>query len=538
MEDDGDHDGNETKLLDQSEATTALAEAEATRCHRNKKKKTERWRRNHPPFEKLLPELITNIMLYLDDSQDVYNFSKCAKFIRNAVTAQVVVRSAVMAGGKSRHALACIMLHVQNKSIHTPSVLRLLRLVNGKRCERMNSCYGYNLVTKQPQSMPKKSGNLPFGLCICQCCVSGLAQSAFSYHSRFANDPKADVLAKDKLSRIMTQPQSEWSTNDAIGPVVLFDKVKQIQKTYYDDDQKIQALMIIHKDSTSNFDEDFREHVVDLYVQVESEYDSFVDAKNTMLLNKAKAKVADRVNKKKAKVGVILKEIEEALEGCRRKALFLRGSYDVHGYFVLTLGPVRALFGFLLDAPSSATKKKVQAAVTVAKEVSDLLDTRNVGNRFLNNYTFRGGIIAKELFLALKKEEYRSVFVNCVTRVEECSVRNRYCVVAERIWDSCVYTESTLEDHQASLRALKGVYRGVSQNIKDYLQHPSTVAFLALPPSTNERNGYTRQMAVNEVWNFGGYQRTHIYNGNFNDLLSCHKRCYGVGGSIRNLVGE
>ena len=580
-----DRDDTETQLLDPIEAATALEEAEATRCLRAKKKKDERWQCNHPPFENIMPEIITNIMIYLDDSQDVYNFSKCAKFIRDAVTPEVVVRSAVFGGGRSREALACVMRYVQNRSIHTPSKLRLLKLVNGKRCERMESCFGLNLVSKQPQSLPKKSGNRPFGLCICQCCVTGLSQSGFSWRSEIANDPKADVLAIHDLSRVMTQPQSEWVTNDAIGPVVLMQKIKQVQKTYTDDDEKIQALVAIHEDLTSDFDEDFREHLVDVYMQAESEYYSFVDAKNAVRENKARAKIADRVNKKKANVGALLEEIEKALEGCRRKACILRGSYNsINGHFELTLGPARALLGPLLDAPSSATKKKVHAACTVVMEVFNLLDAHNffgVGSRFLANFPRRDGAsvlalhnyctkkstwqqllqkqrgsyewypffdyspflsalqegnLAKALFLATRKEERRSAFVDYVTRVEGSSVRNRFRVIAERIWNSSFRSMNTFEDYKATFQALKDEYQNVSQNIKGYLQHPNTVTFLALP-SNYERNGYTRQMAVDEVWKFAGYQKTHISNGNFNDLLSCHKRCYGVGGSIRNLVG-
>jgi hypothetical protein len=133
------------------EATLALKEAEAARAKKNKQRRIESFERNHPPFEMLPGLAIETIFSFLDNAPDVYNLSKCAKFIKDCLTPEIVVRSAVFGGEKTREVVDDIIDCMQDKAIHVPSTLRLLRLVNGTKCERGDQCFSYNLIKKTPE---------------------------------------------------------------------------------------------------------------------------------------------------------------------------------------------------------------------------------------------------------------------------------------------------------------------------------------------------------------------------------------------------
>ncbi len=91
------------------------------------------------PIDDLCGGIIQNIYSYLDDSRDLYNFSQCSKWLSSLVKYEHVVQVAVFENKKSYQYKKIIdrVEHALDKnSIYVPSVHRLLRLVNGVRCER------------------------------------------------------------------------------------------------------------------------------------------------------------------------------------------------------------------------------------------------------------------------------------------------------------------------------------------------------------------------------------------------------------------
>ena len=141
-------DGEDARLLNPEEAETALEEAEATRCRKIKKKKFEAFKKNHPPLELILiPEITVQIMSYFDDCRDVYNFAKCSTSIRAAVTSEIVIRSAVFAGGKARQAISNVMNLVREKAIHTPSTFRYESAVIEYLLSAINIVFATHLLT-------------------------------------------------------------------------------------------------------------------------------------------------------------------------------------------------------------------------------------------------------------------------------------------------------------------------------------------------------------------------------------------------------
>ena len=62
----------------------------------------DKWTRNHPPVEMILPELLPKIFSYLDSVNLVYKLSFISKSFRHAITSELVVQTAVFQGGKPK----------------------------------------------------------------------------------------------------------------------------------------------------------------------------------------------------------------------------------------------------------------------------------------------------------------------------------------------------------------------------------------------------------------------------------------------------
>lgn len=74
------------------------------------------------------------VMEFLSPRQ-LYNLSFCCKTLRGFITTKIVVRSALIHGGHAKKTMTELYELMSTRAIHVPSPLRLLRLVNGKRCE-------------------------------------------------------------------------------------------------------------------------------------------------------------------------------------------------------------------------------------------------------------------------------------------------------------------------------------------------------------------------------------------------------------------
>jgi hypothetical protein len=561
------HSGDEPSdlLLDPSEAEAALEEAEATLSRKNKKKRLESFERTHPPLELIPPEVLTHIMSYMDDSKDIYNFAKCSKHIRDAVTPEVVIRSAVFAGGKTRKAIQDVMTHVQNKAIHVPSTFRILRLVNGKQCERLESCFGYNLLTRKAEDV-SRSGIRPFGLCICTGCTNGLSHRVFHYSHKIS---RVDILAKHNLTSLLCHPQFEASIGAAIGPIVICEKVKQIMCTYSKDEDQLAALQRIHTELTENSPEEYRQDLVDIYLNAESEYDAFEQGRRKIELEKSLAKISVRATKKQEKVRAILGELEEKLSGYKHKVLALSGEYDRYGFYKLTLGPSQVVLGKLLGPPSSKSQKKIQEACADIREVYDLLEEfgfLGTGSDFLRDFPsvcgsahiealvrfckksrdfetllgykyedyvdfvalLRGGEIHAALVKIFRNLELAQAFADYVARSETDEVLRGKCRrLAVELWPR--RTMNSLEDYPGEFDSKRREYAQLCQNFKDYLRHPRTVAFLAETRPAPAFAAFSRQDAIDTLLKLDSFQRQRLLDRNFSLLLSHHRHCFNAG---------
>ena len=93
-------------------------------------------------FDLLCGGIIQIIYGFLSTSRNLSNLSQCSKRLRSLVSYEHVIRSAVFGPKKeSRKTIENIVARVGDRFMFVPSVQRLLRLVNGKRCERGKSIF-------------------------------------------------------------------------------------------------------------------------------------------------------------------------------------------------------------------------------------------------------------------------------------------------------------------------------------------------------------------------------------------------------------
>jgi len=79
-------------------------------------------------------EILVHVMGYLD-KQTLLCFATCKKTLSSYVTKRMVVKAALCAGGKAKTSIIEICRLEKKASIYPPSPMRLLRLLNGKKCE-------------------------------------------------------------------------------------------------------------------------------------------------------------------------------------------------------------------------------------------------------------------------------------------------------------------------------------------------------------------------------------------------------------------
>ena len=150
--------------------------------------------------------------------RELYRMALTCKTLRSKVTTRLVVRSAIMHGGHAATTVTELYNLMKNKSIHVPSPLRLLRLVNGKRCEWCN-------INKLNYVRPG------FGVFLCRPCLA----------DQFTATIELMVLVQFRYDRIFSaqtfaplgNPSTIWSrrleqNGELCGPLVTLADIERM----------------------------------------------------------------------------------------------------------------------------------------------------------------------------------------------------------------------------------------------------------------------------------------------------------------------
>ena len=329
-----------------------------------------------PPFEMLPKDILTHMMLFVDNARDIYALSMVgSKHIRGAITTEVAVRSAVFAGGKQQRRIEeLVKKGIQKKAVYLPDTFRLLRLLNGRQCERLELCYNYNLETKIPSTMAleeksalNQAHDLNFGMLLCKACAKGLSTKCGDgrrYHRR-------SVYSFREFDKLICSLQNEQVTGQPVGPLLHALQYQQLFATYGHSDEKLdQAVDTIIAD-IPEYQERY-DNIINSYKAANDHYPRFIQSQRDIEIEKKRIKDQERAQRKLENQRKLLRRLERALGDYPHKDQALLN--HVEDSNLEFYGPACIILTDLMDAPSMATSTKVQAAMKWIKTDYDWLN--------------------------------------------------------------------------------------------------------------------------------------------------------------------
>ena len=325
-----------------------------------------------PPFEMLPPEVVSHMMLFLDNARDIYSLSMIgSKHVRGAITTEIVVRSAVFAGEKQKHRITeLVEKGIQKKAVYLPDTFRLLRLLNGRQCERLELCYNYNLETKIPSTMGRELNQfseLNFGMLICKACTKVMSTKCGEgcpLHGR-------SVYSKLESKNLIREAQTERVTGQPVGPLLNAQQYHQLSATHggHSNEKLDQAVDSIIADIPGYQEQ--HDNIVNSYQAAQAHRPRFIQSRRDILIEKQRLKDQERAERKLENQRKLLRRIERALSGYEYKDHVLKNSVEESNLNIY--GPARIAFKELMDAPSTTTATKIQTALEEIKPAYNLL---------------------------------------------------------------------------------------------------------------------------------------------------------------------
>lgn len=245
------------------------------------------------------------------------------------VTPEIVIRSAVFNNLRkrdkgSRKIMTNIMGYISNRSIHIPSVHRMLRLLNAKSCERGDRCWGRNLKTGKAMPLNNSSCR-PFGLAICDKCVKFCSTKvSYSHFSRFERG-----VATYQWNLLM-DPQRDSKTGDVNGPLLEVLELHQIENTYDNNDDRKGALEGVvataHTNEGKHCPHQYEEKAAayyEMFENSEKDADDLVADEQEKDQQKYRERRDERIAKRMTRIRSIYANLQEILDDCPLKNLAL-----------------------------------------------------------------------------------------------------------------------------------------------------------------------------------------------------------------------
>lgn len=550
------------------------------------------------PLDSLPALCIEKIFAMLDSPQDLYNLAFSSKFFMSLVTPEVVIRSAVFNNLRkrdkgNRKIMANIMGYINNRSIHVPSAHRMLRLLNAKSCERGDRCWGKNLNTGKAMSLNRHSFIRPFGLAICEKCVKfGTTKVPYSHFSRFQQG-----VAFHQWNLLM-DPQRDLKTGDVHGPLLEVLELQQIENSYTMNDDKKCALEGVVAKALTNEGKYCSIHYEEkaaayheMYENAEKDADEVVVAaleRDTIEYIKRRE---ERIAKRMIRIRSIYASLEEILVDCPFKDLALDCTWleNDERCVKFTCHIVEQNLSNIISAPASASDRTI---INVATNIKQIFNTLSEKNFFTFSYIenssnrFRRGIfeycrdettpleimqssMAGDVHFMQALEENKPVraLVRALTRLRGAlprifalsvmrnnpepdpdddteAVENRmddFRKLAEVVWQknapsqygSEIMSFNTIKD---TFNTSVEEFRIMKKNVKDYLRDDQTRRFLLRDVSVAGRESFSRQDALNQVfqpktmtvWMQGVRNSAydHILSRSFESLRNLHEQYF------------
>jgi hypothetical protein len=116
-----------------------------------------------------LDPLTYNVLFSFLDVKSLFRVTFCSKVLMRVVSHEHVVRSAVFSGGNVKYTMHAIVALIQKNSIVVPSPLRMLRLTNGRYCERGSECDAWRTAKERKKVRAVRAD---YGVFFCSECVT------------------------------------------------------------------------------------------------------------------------------------------------------------------------------------------------------------------------------------------------------------------------------------------------------------------------------------------------------------------------------
>ena len=363
-----------------------------------------------PPFEMLPQEVLTHMMLFLDNARDIYSLSMVgSKHIRGAITTEVVVRSAVFSGGKQQTRIQSLIDEgIKKKAVYLPDTFRLLRLVVATRCEQLHQCFGYNLETHRSSSLAKEA-KLKFGMSICHLCARSAAASSYGIVGKYDwflgkfeyGRAMHHHNGQYKVGKLIASQQTELGTSNKVGPLLTARMYHQIQAT------RGQVLSGADLDAAQDAIiadipgyQERCDSIVEFFDAAQAHYPRFQQSQSDIAAEKQRIKDQERAKRKLKTQLKFLGRIKRALAGYKYKEQILSHRVDEHSKLQL-YGPAQSVFQFVLEAPSKVTARTISSTLEQIKPIYDRL-----GN---HGFLQGPGYMKPRKGLAGPREEYQVI---------------------------------------------------------------------------------------------------------------------------------
>eukprot|EP00978_Attheya_sp_CCMP212_P018733 scaffold51780_cov50-Attheya_sp.AAC.3 len=332
------------------------------------------------PLDYLPSSCVERIFEMLDSPRDVYNLAFTSKFLLSHVTPEIVIRSAVFENLGKRDArsqlrppkvISSLMSQVKQKAIHVPSTLRLLRLLNARRCERGVACWGYDLEQQRSARPTCKSS----GLSLCHNCIKSCTVIMPRWLTHFARDELR--VATYEWNHVF-QPSAHIFVGSGhepsnIGPIINAWHLSRIESTYQTIEeqknalQKLIASLYGEEDSQECIEfESEANRLVDIYEQAESDARERVETKRMREYEQWAIKRNSRIDKRIERMKKIVNQLHDMLEDTPMKDVALDCTWtdDSEDCLEFKCTFVRSFTTSILRAPASATQRSIGIAAS------------------------------------------------------------------------------------------------------------------------------------------------------------------------------
>lgn len=276
---------------------------------------------------------------------------------------------------------------VRKRSIHVPSPLRLLKLINAKRCERGADCFAFDLKTGLA-SKTDMGTYRPYGFAICGTCATDCSAKkarTWSWYNHWSR--REDKLAHHAWSKVFHPDRGSdlciGVDGECLGPFLNAKHTQQIYTAHRHDidQQKKMFAAIIEKeygeegsDEMEAFDKACAD-LVEIFDQASEErkarHNAYYEAKS----EEQEAKNAAAAATKKAKLEPIIAALEESVSDAPLKELALAFEWKDSNFQPIEFQYhfVKDSLGKLLSTPSSASQKKIKAACANIRRKLEIL---------------------------------------------------------------------------------------------------------------------------------------------------------------------